>query len=175
MIRLKALVVLGALAGLVAGMVLVRGFVHPVLEEPFADGPVMVLGGSSARVVTGQEVLPEATEVRPLILSHASIDYFEATRGACDSPHVRCIRPLPATTWGEAQEIARLARQEGWSSVTVVTDDFHVPRSRLLMRRCLDVPVRVTGTGTAPDGVPLRLAVREAAAALVSYVIYHDC
>jgi hypothetical protein len=153
--------------------VFVRGFVLPQPEEPLAAGPVFVLGGAPGRVEVGRGLSPEPSADRPLVLSHEAIGFHESSGGSCRTAHVRCIRPRPVSTWGEAQAAAALAQHEGWPAVTVVTDDFHIPRSRLLMRRCLDVPVRVVGTGSGR--VPIGLAVREVAATLVSAVGYHDC
>jgi hypothetical protein len=169
--RTVTLAALVAIA-LVAAM-FVRGFVLPQPEEPLTDGPVLVLGGSPGRVDVATRLLPEPSADRPLVLSHHAADQYEAMGGSCETTHVRCIRPQPVSTWGEAQAAAAMAQGEGWPAVTVVTDDFHLPRSRLLMRRCLDVPVRLVGTGGGR--VPIGLAVREAAATLVSAVGYHDC
>jgi uncharacterized SAM-binding protein YcdF (DUF218 family) len=163
-----------ALVGIVLAGTFVRGFVSPTVDEAAAAGPVVVLGGSTARVERGFE-LADATPGRELVLS-ASARFAGEIGRSCDEDAVRCVEPDPLTTWGEAQLIAELARDERWPAATVVTDPFHLPRSRLLFERCLDVPVAMVAT--APRGetrVPVGVALREAAASAVSWVIYRGC
>lgn len=63
----------------------------------------------------------------------------------CLETGVTCITPRPETTQGEAEAFARLARQRGWTSVTVVSQTSHVARIRILMGRCFSGSVRVVG------------------------------
>lgn len=155
----------------------VRAFLLPVPGAPFPDGPVMVLGGDAERAAHAAALVGEAGPTRPVWVVHESIEAWEAVGRGCDEPYVHCIRPEPVSTWGEAQEAVRLAERHGWDRLTVVTSAYHRTRVRLLMGRCLDVPVRVTGPDRWPvrRTVPLRLAAREVAATLVSAVIHHDC
>jgi hypothetical protein len=157
--------------------VIVRVFVVPASEEPFDEGPVVVLGGSPARVKAALTLLPEPTQERPLVVSHSAIMNLQRLGGSCEAPYVRCIRPEPASTWGEARAIGALAGDEGWEVVTVVTDEYHLARSRLLVRRCSPVPVRLVGSGkrTGTVGVPASMVLREVAATAVSAARYHDC
>jgi hypothetical protein len=158
---------------LVAAAVSLRPFLLPEGEPPLAEGPVVALGSSTPRVEFAAAIVDRSASERVLILSHPP-QAEQAPGGRCDDPGVRCIWPQPVSTWGEAQAIARLAAEEGWAGVTVVTDDFHLPRSRSLFRRCLDVPVHLVGTGST-GRVPLSQAFREAAATLVSAVVYRGC
>lgn len=167
----RLLVVLSVCALLV--LAALRPFLWPTSEPPLSSGPVVVLGGYDERVAYGVEVVGEPSAERPLVLSYPTrreLDWFGLD---CDGEVVRCIAPEPASTWGEAQEIARLARDEGWPAVTVVTSDFHLPRSRTLFRRCLDVPVHLVGSGGADPLAPR--AVYEAAATVASTFWYRDC
>jgi hypothetical protein len=163
---------------LVAGALLataafLRPFVFPEDEPPLEDGPVVALGSAAVRVEVAAGIVARSASERALILSHPPQEE-QAAGGRCAEPGVRCIWPQPVSTWGEAQAIARMAAEEGWPGVTVVTDDFHLPRSRSLLRRCLEVPVHLVGTGEA-GRVPLPQALREAAATLVSAVVYRGC
>lgn len=45
----------------------------------------------------------------------------------------------PVTTSGEAMAIDKLAKQEGWTSVTAVTDRPHNRRVRTNLERCTDL------------------------------------
>lgn len=49
---------------------------------------------------------------------------------------VRCVRPDPLTTRGEAILMRRLADQHGWSNIMVVSWRYHLPRARLIFRQC---------------------------------------
>jgi hypothetical protein len=171
--RARAVTLVVVVTTVVVAALFLRDFLLPQPERPLTDGPVFVLGGSPERVDVAMTLLPEPSPDRPLVLSHHAADQYEAMGGSCDTVPVRCIRPQPMSTWGEAQAAAAMAEAEGWPAVTVVTDDFHLARTRLLMRRCLDVPVHLVGTGD--EEVPIRVALREAAAALVSAVGYHGC
>lgn len=152
----------------------VRWFLYPTTDEPFDEGPVVVLGTDPTRVEWALELLPDPSPGRELLLSHPVESALDDLGTGCAVASVRCIRPVPVSTWGEAQAVADLATAEGWPTVTVVTSRFHLTRSRLLFERCVDVPVALVG----PEGsgrVPFGLAVREAAATVVSAVAYHDC
>jgi hypothetical protein len=49
---------------------------------------------------------------------------------------VTCFTPDPFTTQGEARELGRLAKQNGWTSASVITYTPHIFRSRIIMQRC---------------------------------------
>jgi hypothetical protein len=171
--RAATVVALLVTVAVVAG-VFVRGFVYPVSDQPFDEGPVVVLGDDPRRVEWALETLPGPSDQRELILSHPNESAVEDLGAGCALTSIRCVRPVPVSTWGEAQEVATLAHAEGWLEVTVVTSRFHLSRSRLLFERCVDVPVALVGPQES-GRVPIRLALREAAATLVSALGYHDC
>ena len=56
-----------------------------------------------------------------------------------------CLRPQPDNTRAEARAVAGLVESRRWQKVVVVTSSFHVTRSRLLFRRCLDAEVSMMG------------------------------
>lgn len=56
---------------------------------------------------------------------------------------VVCTTPHPLTTRGEARVFAALARDRGWTSVTVVSHRTHISRTRMLMERCFPGTVRM--------------------------------
>ncbi len=57
---------------------------------------------------------------------------------------VLCISPDPVTTQGEAIALGHLARQEGWDSLSVLTFDAHVTRSKVHVTRCFPGEVKMT-------------------------------
>ncbi|MFA9432856.1 ElyC/SanA/YdcF family protein [Egicoccus sp. AB-alg2] len=150
-------------------------YLWPPTGVPFEDGPVAVLGGDPERLAAGLALSGVPGE-RDLVLSAGSEYDYGRLGGDCDEPRVWCLRPVPESTWDEARGVAALARDRGWSQITVVTSDFHVTRTRLLMHRCIDADVRVVAVAT-PRSITsrLRIAAFEAAATIVSAAVYHDC
>lgn len=60
----------------------------------------------------------------------------------CERPRytftVSCFIPDPATTRGEARELRRLATEQGWRTVIVVTFRPHISRARYTLEQCFD-------------------------------------
>jgi len=58
----------------------------------------------------------------------------------CSAPpdqfNVYCFEPDPSTTRGEGRAFARLAADNNWKSVIVVTARPHISRARLILQRC---------------------------------------
>lgn len=172
---------LGRVAFGLAGVLLVLGaalvgrlFTAPPAADPFPDGPIVVLGGGgSERLDTALAI--RGTSERPLVVSADAIERWEREQGECTDPGVLCMLPEPESTLGEARTVGRLAEQLAWSRVTVVTSDFHTPRTRLLFSRCVDVPVTVVPAPTAPGfGERLYRVARESAASIVA-LVRNDC
>lgn len=141
-------------------------------EVVVADVVVVLGGGDGERVALGRE-LTEQYEV-PLVLSSGAILQGWRAGLTCDEP-VRCELPEPDATRGEARMVAALAETHGWEQVVVTTTRFHVGRTRLLMRQCLDQVV-VLGA-TDPDPPPLRIWAygREAVATLAAVSVHRAC
>jgi uncharacterized SAM-binding protein YcdF (DUF218 family) len=77
----------------------------------------------------------------------------QASRSLCHrrTPYrVLCPRPSPYSTRGEAETVAKVAREQGWRRVLVVTSTYHVRRARMLFDRCLGAS-RVAVVGTRPS------------------------
>ena len=169
---LLVLVLLGGIGSFAATMALPRS------DVAFDTGPVVVLGGGEAYRIGGAgQIMDQGGEAeRLLVASWTKPEHVASIGRTCDEPHVWCVQPEPVSTYGEARMIARLAEDEGWDRVTVVTSDFHVPRSRWLFERCVDSPVSVVGVER--DLEPrkrLRAVARESAALLRSMVLHRSC
>lgn len=59
----------------------------------------------------------------------------------CHKPHPllaswQCVMPTPPTTLGEGRELRRLAQENGWRKVIVVTHRSHISRARFVLERC---------------------------------------
>jgi uncharacterized SAM-binding protein YcdF (DUF218 family) len=130
-----------------------RELADPAPASPAPDGPVLVLGGSDTRLphaLALVEGLPGPT--RPLWLSAGTAEQWEAMGRTCDEPHVVCLTPDPASTYGEALAARRLAAGMADGEVlTVVTSGFHVARTRWQFAACAGVPTVVVAPGAGPS------------------------
>ncbi len=86
----------------------------------------------------------------------AANEICHAGRG--DGFRVVCFTPDPDSTRGEAQEIGRLARENGWQRVLLVTSRFHVTRARMLVDRCVDGDVDAVGVDYPWTTIPVAVA-----------------
>jgi hypothetical protein len=156
---------LGVLAILGLGVRIALGAVD---DPPFDDGPIVVLGGGGGeRLATASRFRGDGD--RLFVVSAEAIDRYTAAGGDCGEEDVRCLRPTPSSTLGEARVVGEMARAEAWPRVTVVTSDFHTLRTRLLFRRCVDVPVAVVAAhADAPMRERLYRVVRETVATIVA-------
>jgi uncharacterized SAM-binding protein YcdF (DUF218 family) len=167
------LTVLGIIAAGLGGAMIV--YLLPTDDLPRDPDAVVVLGGAGPeRTELGIE-LAERYDAQ-LVLSGTSEVYGEL-RGRTCSLDAICFEPVPGTTRGEAQMVARMADERGWEHVTVATSAFHTSRSRFLFRQCLGAD-RVTVVGTVREGAPSttpRLLLREGLGLLAGATIQRAC
>ena len=125
----------------------------PAPAAAAADGPVLVLGGSGERLPFALTLPDVPGPTRPLWLSALDDRALEEHGLSCADPHVVCAQPVPASTYGEALLLARLAAELAPGvTVTVVTSTFHVARTRYQFATCPgpDVVVVSPAAGTLP-------------------------
>jgi hypothetical protein len=109
----------------------------PAPAEAAADGPVLVLGGGVGRLPFALTLPGVPGPTRPLWLSALDDGALEEHGLSCADPHVVCAQPVPASTYGEALLLARLASDLAPEvTVTVVTSTFHVARTRYQFATC---------------------------------------
>lgn len=144
--------VLGVLLVVMAA-VDVRLFMFPAADRAQPTDAIVVLGGSTyldrlhaARRLQRQD--PESV----LVVSTPGNN--PCPRYPSSASRVICFRPDPSTTQGEARATAALAREHGWTSVTVVTTADQVWRARLRFARCWSGDLRVV---EAPTGLFTRV------------------
>jgi uncharacterized SAM-binding protein YcdF (DUF218 family) len=127
----------------------------PAADPPMADGIVALTGASDARITEAMKLLEDGKARRMLIsgvnreASRADIrGVAKATRRYYD-----CCVDLgfqATNTVGNARETARWARKHDYSSMIVVTSDFHMPRAMLELKGALPhatfipYPIRTT-------------------------------
>jgi uncharacterized SAM-binding protein YcdF (DUF218 family) len=124
-------------------------FVWPGEGSPERTDAVVVLsGGRKFRLEKGLELVRRNVSDTLVISDGHARGWPEANRlcnGGANGFTVICFTPEPYSTQGEAEGVARLARERGWGSVAVVTSTFHVFRARMLFERCFDGDVEVVG------------------------------
>lgn len=132
-------------------------FVLPAVDPPSsirAAGPVdavVVLGGGPDERLDAAVELT-ATLPEPLPTVALAVQYEDPVLRCGTVPTLpraplRCFSPEPATTSGEAEWIAQEAAAGGWDRVVVVTSDYHVTRTRILVERCIDALSPATSVG----------------------------
>jgi uncharacterized SAM-binding protein YcdF (DUF218 family) len=126
-------------------------FVFPGEDPlPARSDAVVVLSGGQHRLNEALRLWQNGAAPTLAISDGRNPGWPEANR-LCGRPRVRCFRPVPYSTRGEA----RWTAGQRWQSVVVVTSTYHVRRTRELFDRC------VNG----------RVAVRAADPPLVNFVI----
>jgi len=123
-----------------------RLFICPASGMPAHVSAIVMLAGPGDRL---QEALRLAREGRApfLLVSRGNHGYS----GPCPPPvpHVRliCFEPNPASTRGEAEFAAGLARKYHWHSLTLVTSTVQEFRARQRMMNCFSGRVYVVTVG----------------------------
>jgi len=161
--------VLLVIRGVVAESAAVRSAITDLssASSPLEEGPIMVLGGGTERLDAALALDPVRLEGRELIASAGAGDDLAASGRSCDEPGIRCVTPEPLTTRGEARLARRLAAEEAWPALTVVTSDWHAHRAGRHFAACLDIPFRIIPVHYASiESIPNRLLWREALGAL---------
>jgi uncharacterized SAM-binding protein YcdF (DUF218 family) len=143
-------------------------------DFPPADGIVVLTGGAS-RMETGLELL-KAGKAKRLLISGVNpvarlVDIRKAT--GADTRLFNCcvdIDRVALNTIGNAQESAKWALAHTFASIIVVTNNYHMPRSLLEMRRILPnaelkaypvVNTPLTGVAWIKDRDALRVLTTE--------------
>ena len=151
-----ALTVLASLF-MVFALVSARLFIWPAQGMPAHVDAIVMFAGSDDRLGTALR-LAEEQRAPVLVISRGREGYG----GPCPSvtPKVKliCFDPDPPNTRGEAEFAGRLARQNHWKSLVLVTGRFQVTRARLLMSQCFGGPVYVVPVSLAWSEWPSQFA-----------------
>ena len=104
-----------------------------------ADAIVVLGGEHDGRERYGIE-LAERGYANTVVLSNPYSPSDPLMRELCAASTARitvlCEAPIPSTTRGEALFTRRLADQNGWHSVLVVSWQYHLPRARYIFHNC---------------------------------------
>jgi DUF218 domain len=114
-----------------------RLFVWPPHGMPARVDAIVVLNGPGDRLHTALKLAWE-DRAPVVVVSQSSPFWGHGSICAPKIPDVRviCFDPNPATTRGEAEFAARLAKRNHWHSIALVTTAPQDTRARLRMRRC---------------------------------------
>lgn len=132
-------------------------FYNPSTESVRRSDAVVVLAGASAeRLPMGLELMEQGMAPVLVLSSTDSPGNVHADR-ICDHPSLVpydliCFTPEVDTTRGEARSIARLAEDNAWDSVTVVTSRYHASRASTYIAQCSDENVTIVTSD--PDASP---------------------
>lgn len=103
-----------------------------------ADAIVVLAGAASERLPVGQQLLRDGY-APVLVLSTTDTPGNANTDFVCEystNPAIECFTPSPLTTRGEARSVARLAADNGWDDLIVVTSKYHVVRAQANISQC---------------------------------------
>lgn len=170
---LKVLAGLALVAVTVWAIVAVQAFRFPQVE-PLGDTDAYYAlhsGGGVNAVANRHDWLPPG---KPLLISVPADELsLEPYRSACTDSEldVICVAPDPLTTQGEAQNLGRIAEEQGWRSVTVLSQRSHMTRTRVLMERCYNGDVRMVPRGRQSGvAIWLRALVYESGAMVKTWL-----
>jgi uncharacterized SAM-binding protein YcdF (DUF218 family) len=111
----------------------------PAADPPTADGIVALTGGSGERLLAGLGLL-EAGKAKRMLISgvsrHVTRGELQTITGA-SKPVYDCCVDLgfeANNTLGNALETADWARSKGYTTLILVTADYHMPRARLELK-----------------------------------------
>lgn len=136
-----------------ATVLTIRWFVFPNQYIPQrADAVVVNAGGEGERLWKAVELM-DAGIAPLLVVSRGQNEWIgqPAINKLCGKENlefnIRCIVAPVDSTEGEGQSFAEFAHQEGLSHLVVVTNDHHLFRARLWLRRYFEGTVDGVGAG----------------------------
>ncbi|MGW9405412.1 YdcF family protein [Arthrobacter sp. NPDC055585] len=134
-------------------LVAVNLFYYPqTSREPgSADAVVVLAGAASERLPVGRELMREGS-APVLVLSTTDTPGNTNMDIVCkytQDPSIRCFSPSPLSTRAEARSIARLAADNGWDEIIVVTSTYHLVRAQANIEQCSNA--RVQMVAAEPD------------------------
>ncbi|MBF4995506.1 YdcF family protein [Arthrobacter gandavensis] len=131
-------------------LVAVNLFYYPQADsEPGqADAVVVLAGAAPERLPVGRDLITDGS-APVLVLSTTGTPGNAVTDTVCKyfaGPAVRCFSPSPLSTRGEARAIARLAADNNWDEIIVVTSTYHLVRAEANISQCSNVRVRMVAS-----------------------------
>ncbi len=119
-----------------------------------SDAIVVFVGGKGERLEVVQRLLDAGVAPNVVIPNGLSPGSAEANRLCLDEARAEVFCPeLPdGDTRSEARLIGRIATENGWRRLVLVTSDYHVERARLRLGRCFDGKVEAVAADSDLGG-----------------------
>jgi DUF218 domain len=173
--RWRLLIAGASLALAALGVATARLFVWPPHGMPVRVDAIVMLNGPGNRLDTALK-LAWGHRAPVVVISQSSPFWGHGSICAPKIPGVRviCFDPNPATTRGEAEFAARLAKRYRWHSVALVATAPQDTRARLRMRRCFQGKVYVVNAPLTTYQWPAEV-VYEWAATVKAIVLQPTC
>lgn len=131
---------IAAASGLMIAWALMGIFLYvvPPADEPTNADVLFVLGPPDRRIGYAEELMQQGYATTLAVSSPVGKDgRYEAAICTAHRPYrIICFNPDPFTTQGEARALKDLSKKYSWKSANVLTAQFHVTRSRVLIGRC---------------------------------------
>lgn len=113
-------------------------YVKPQIDPLRKADAILILGGFGPdRYTFGLDLANEGWAPK-VVVSRASLALPWRCEMQQEKKRMYCFTPSPNTTAGEAQEFRRLADQNHWRSVIVITFRPHISRARYILQQCFD-------------------------------------
>ena len=141
-------------------------FLFPPQEDPSKSDAVLVIAGAyDGRHQLGAQLIEEGIS-EFFVVSNSSGPEDKVGYAHChgnsrpeSATETWCMKSDPVTTTGEALAIDKLAKLEGWTSVTAVTNRPHNRRVRTNLERCTDLEYSVVSIDEVDvTRAPIRIA-----------------
>jgi uncharacterized SAM-binding protein YcdF (DUF218 family) len=130
-------------------------FTNSKVDELEHADAIVVLGGEhDGREEYGIQLAAEGW-APTVVLSNPYLRGDQVMERACqprEDVEVICVRPPLLTTRGEAMAVRTMAEERSWEKIIVVSWRYHLPRARLIFRRCYS---------ERRDGIVMRPVPRE--------------
>lgn len=150
-------------------------FANPAVDQPTESDAIIVLApaAETGRLDHALDLMSEGYS-STLVIS-APPDNEGSICGADRPYRIICFSPDPVTTQGEARAIQKLSEENGWRTITVVTDDSHVTRARILIARCYSQELNMSASKRelSPSSWAFRFLYESAA--LVPVALHPSC
>lgn len=144
------------------GATTARLFIWPVTGMPRHVNAIVVPAGPGDRLKLAVR-LAHQRRARYLVISRGFHNYGSPCPATIPAIILICFEPDPASTKGEAEFAARLARQHHWHSIALVTSVVQDSRARWRMEHCFRGAVYVVTVGLPLRAWPYELAYEWAA------------
>jgi len=146
------------IAAALVGLVLLvaasaRLFVWPPSDRAIRADAVVALAGAPDQHRAAVALALAHAGYAPLVVLSTGGTHLRCPP-QLDGIPVRCFRPDPVDTRGEAEAIAQLAAELHWRRIIVVPVRTQTTRARLLIGRCTPIPLVMVPAGAPAGAVP---------------------